>query len=162
MQLRDLVSEHQQVFTQKVVQILAAKHELSVENVLKRYDEVITRYVQGKYQGVERAVSRILECKRPVVVSIRRDPCSEDVCIICERDMPNIRELQQLYGDRIAFIDFYDSSPEGALYHIINRSSEGEKLLPLTAIVQNGEVLKYWSGRPVEVKEYREYLESGV
>ncbi len=162
MQLRDLVSEHQQIFKQKVVQMLAAKHGLSVENVLKRYDEVIMRYVQGKYQGIERAVSKILEFKRPVVMSIRRDPCSEDVCIICERDMPNIDELQQLYGDQIAFIDFYDSSPEGALYHIINRSSEGEKLLPLTAIVQNGEVLKYWSGRPVEVKEYREYLEPVV
>lgn len=162
MQLRDLVSEHQHEFTQNVVQLLAAKHGLRVEDVLKRYDEVITRYVQGKYHGVERAVSMILACKIPVVVSIQRDPCGDDVCSICERDRPNIEELQQRYGARIAFVTFYDSSPEGALYHVISRNSDSEKLLPLIAIVQNGEVLKYWSGRPVEVTEYQDYLEPVV
>ena len=79
--------------------------------------------------------------------------------MICERDQPNIEELRQLYGNRIVFLDVYDSSPGGTLYHIIHRSGECEKLLPLTAVIHRGELIKYWSGRPVEVEEYQEYLD---
>jgi len=158
MHLNDLVSQHQQAFKQKVVQAFAAKHSMSMERVVEEHEEVIERYVQEKYKGVERAVSKILGFKRPVVLSIRRDPCSDDICMICERDQPHIEELQRLYGNRIVFLDVYDSSPEGALYQIIHQG-EGEKLLPLTAVIHKGEVKKYWSGRPVEVEEYQEYLE---
>jgi len=159
MHLNDLVSQHQHAFKQKVAQVFAEKYEMSVELVLKKHGEVIAQYIQEKYRDVERAVSTILKSQRPVVLSIRRDPCSEEVCMICERDQPNIEELRQLYGNRIVFLDVYDSSPEGTLYHIIHRSGEGEKLLPLTAVIHKGEVIKYWSGRQVEVEEYREYLE---
>ena len=158
MNLKTLVSQHQQAFKQKVVHVFAAKHSMSMEQVLKEHEEVIERYVQEKYKGVERAVSKIMEFKRPVVLNIRRDPCSDNVCMICERDQPNIEELQRLYGDRLVFYAIYDGSPEGALYHVIHQG-EGEKLLPLTAVIHKGEVKKYWSGRPVEVKEYREYLD---
>ena len=158
MNLKTLVSQHQQAFKQKVVHVFAAKHSMSMEQVLKGHEEVIERYVQEKYKGVEQAVSKIMEFKRPVVLNIRRDPCSDDVCMICERDQPHIEELQRLYGDRFVFYDIYDSSPEGALYHVIHQG-EGEKLLPLTAVIHEGEVKKYWSGRPVEVEEYREYLD---
>ncbi len=161
MNLKTLVSQHQQAFKQKVVQTFAVKYSMSMEQVLKEHEEVIERYVQGKYKGVKQAVSKIAGFKRPVVLNIIRDPCSDDVCMICERDQPHIEELQRLYGDRIGFYDIYDSSPEGALYHIIHRG-EGEKLLPLTAIIHKGEVKKYWSGRPVEVEEYQEYLDSLV
>jgi len=158
MNLKTLVSQHQQAFKQKVVQAFAAKHSMSMEQVLKEHEDVIERYVQEKYKGVKQAVSKILEFKRPVMLCIRRDPCSEDVCMICERDQPHIEELQRLYGDRVGFCDIYDSLPEGALYHIIHQG-EGEKLLPLTAVIHKGAVIKYWSGRPVEVEEYREYLD---
>ena len=158
MYLKVLVSQHQQAFKQKVVQAFAAKHSMSMEQVVEEHEEVIERYVQEKYKGVERAVSKILGFKRPVVLSIRRDPCSDDICMICERDQPHIEELQRLYGNRIVFLDVYDSSPEGTLYHIIHQG-EGEKLLPLTAVIHKGEVIKYWSGRPVEVEEYQEYLD---
>ena len=158
MNLKTLVSQHQQAFKQKVVHVFAAKHSMSMEQVLREHEEVIERYVQEKYKGVERAVSKIMEFKRPVVLNIRRDPCSDNVCIICERDQPNIEELQRLYGDMFIFYAIYDGSPEGALYHVIHQG-EGEKLLPLTAVIHKGEVKKYWSGRPVEVKEYREYLD---
>mgnify|MGYP001065412087 CR=1 FL=1 len=159
MHLNDLVSQHQYEFKQKVAQVFAEKYEMSVEQVLKKHGEVIERYIQEKYRDVERAVSTILEFQRPVVLNIRRDPCSEEMCMICEQDQPNITELRRLYGDRIVFLDVYDSSPEGALYHIIHRSGEGEKLLPLTAVIHKGELIKYWSGRPVEVEEYQEYLD---
>jgi len=158
MYLKELVSQHQQAFRQKLVQVFAEKHSMSMEQVAEEHGEVIERYIQEKYKGVERAVSEIMEFQRPVVLSIRRDPCSEDVCMICERDQPNIEELRRLYDDRILFFDIYDSSPEAALYHIIHQG-EGEKLLPLTAVIHKGEVKKYWSGRPVEVEEYREYLD---
>ena len=158
MNLKALVSQHQQAFKQKVVHVFAAKHSMSMEQVLKEHEEVIERYVQEKYKGVERAVSKIAGFKRPVVLNIRRNPCSDDVCMICERDQPHIEELQRLYGDRFVFYEIYDSSPEGALYHIIHQG-EGEKLLPLTAVIHKGEVKKYWSGRPVEVREYGEYLD---
>jgi len=158
MNLKALVSQHQQTFKQKVVQAFAKNYSMSIEQVVEEHEEVIERYVQEKYKGVEQAVSKIQGFKRPVVLNIRRDPCSEDVCRICESDQPNIEELQRLYGDRIVFYDIYDSSPEGALYHIIHQG-EGEKLLPLTAVIHKGEVKKYWSGRPVEVEEYREYLD---
>ncbi|MCW3132748.1 MAG: hypothetical protein N2V78_00195 [Methanophagales archaeon] len=158
MNLKALVSQHQQGFKQKVMQTLSAKHSMSMEQVVEEHGDVITRYVQEKYKGIEQAVSKILEFKRPVVLSIRRDPCSDDVCMICERDQPNIKELQRLYGDRVVFYEIYDSSSEGALYHVIHQG-EGEKLLPLTAIIHKGEVKRYWSGRPVEVEEYRQYLD---
>ncbi|HID19381.1 MAG TPA: hypothetical protein EYP28_00345 [Methanophagales archaeon] len=158
MHLKDLVSLHQQAFRQKVAQAFAERHSMTTEQVLEEQGEVIERYIHEKYKGVERAVSKITEFKHPVVLSIRRDPCGEDVCMICERDQPNIEKLQRVYGDRIVFYDVYDSSPEGALYHIIYQG-EGEKLLPLTAVIHNGEVKKYWSGRPVEVEEYQEYLD---
>ncbi len=158
MHLNDLVSQHQHAFKQKVAQVFAEKYEMSVELVLKKHGEVIAQYIQEKYRDVERAVSTILKSQRPVVLSIRRDPCNEGGCMICERDQPNIKELRQLYGNRIVFLDVYDSSPEGTLYHIIYQG-EGEKLLPLTAVIHRGELIKYWSGRPVEVEEYQEYLD---
>jgi hypothetical protein len=158
MDLRALVSQHQQAFKQKVVHAFAAKHSMSIERVLEVYEDEIERYIREKYRGVEPAVSEIHEFKRPVVLNIRRDPCSDNVCMICERDQPNIEELQLLYGDRLVFYAIYDGSPEGALYHVIHQG-EGEKLLPLTAIIHRGEVKKYWSGRPVKVEEYREYLD---
>ena len=141
MYLKELVSLHQQAFKQKVVQAFAEKHSRSTEQVLKEHEEVIEWYIHEKYKGVERAVSKILEFKRPAVLSIRRDPCSEDMCMISKRDQSNIEELRRLYGDRIVFFDIYDSSPEGALYHIIHQG-EGEKLLPLTAVIHKGEVKK--------------------
>ncbi|MEA2074459.1 MAG: hypothetical protein U9O85_01805 [Euryarchaeota archaeon] len=161
MHLKDLVARHQHEFKQKVAQVFSEEYEMSVEQVLKKHGEVIAQYIQEKYRDVERAVSTILKSQRPVVLSIRRDPCSEEVCMICERDQPNIEDLRQLYGNRIVFLDVYDSSPEGTLYHIIHRSGEdeGEKLLPLTAVIHRGELIKYWSGRPVEVEEYWEYLD---
>ncbi|MFZ2070063.1 MAG: hypothetical protein WAV32_00330 [Halobacteriota archaeon] len=158
MNLKALVAEHQQAFKHKVAEALAAKYSMSREQVLKKYEDVIERYVLDRYKGVEDAVSRILEYNRPVVLSIRRDPCSDDVCMICERDQPHIEELHRRYGDSADFYEIFDSTPEAAIYHIIYQS-EGEKLLPLTAVIYKGEVKKYWSGRPVEVEEYREFLE---
>ena len=158
MYLKELLSLHQQTFKQKVVEAFAEKHSMTIEQVLKSQGVVIDIYVHGKYQAVERVVTEITDFKRPVVLSIRRDPCGEAVCMICERDQPNIEKLQRIYDDRIVFYDLYDSSLEGALYHIIHQG-EGEKLLPLIAVIHNGEVKKYWSGRQVEVEEYREYLE---
>lgn len=158
MNLKALVSQHQQAFKKEVVQAFAEKYSISNVHVREEHEEVIERYVQERYKGVERAVSRIMEFKQPVVLSIRRDPCSGDVCMICERDKPNIEELRQIYGGRVNFYDIYDSSPEGALYHIIHQR-ESEKLLPLTAVIHKGDVKQYWSGRPVEIEEYREYLD---
>ncbi|RCV63220.1 hypothetical protein C5S53_14825 [Methanophagales archaeon] len=158
MYLKELLSVHQQAFKQKVVEAFAEKHSMTIEQVLKSQGVVIDNYVHSKYQGVERAVSEITEFKRPVILNIRRDPCGEAVCMICERDQPNIEKLQLIYDDRIVFYELYDSTPEAALYHIIHQC-EGEKLLPLTAVIHNGAVKKYWSGRPVEVDEYREYLD---
>lgn len=158
MYLKELLSIHQQAFKQKVVEAFAEKHSMAVEQVLKSQGVVIDNYVHSKYQAVERKISELMEFKRPVVLSIRRDPCGDAVCMICERDQPNIEKLKRIYSDKIVFYDVYDSSPEGALYHIIHQG-EGEKLLPLTAVVHNGEVKRYWSGRPVKVDEYREYLD---
>lgn len=158
MNLRALVAQHQQTFKQKVAEALAAKYSMSIEQVLTKHEDVIERYVQERYQGVEQVVSRILSYKRPVVLSIRRDPCSDDVCMICERDQSHIEELRRLYGDQTDFYEIFDSSPEAAIYHVIYQS-EGEKLLPLTAVIYKGEVKKYWSGRSVEVAEYREFLD---
>jgi len=158
MHLKALVSQHQQAFKQKVVHAFAKKHSMSMEQVVEEYEDEIERYIREKYRGVEQAVSEIQEFKRPVVLNIRRDPCSDNVCTICERDQPNIEELQRLYGDRFVFYAIYDGSPEGALYHVIHQG-EGEKLLPLTAVIHKGEVKKYWSGRPVDVEEYRVYLD---
>ncbi|MCK4399228.1 MAG: hypothetical protein KAV25_09590 [Methanophagales archaeon] len=158
MNLKALASQHQQAFKQKVVQAFAAKHSMNIEQVLEEYGNEIERYIREKYRGVGQAVSEIQGFKRPVVLNIRRDPCSDNVCMICERDQPNIEELQRLYGDRLVFYAIYDGSPEGALYHVIHQG-EGVKLLPLTAVIYKGEVKKYWSGRSVEVEEYSEYLD---
>ncbi len=158
MRLRELVSEHRRAFRDKVVEMFAAKYKMNREQVLAEYNEVIERYIEEKYRGVESALAAIMSHNRPVVLSIIRDPCDENVCRICERDKPNIERLRQLYGDRIAFLVLFDSSPEAAIYHIIHR--EGEKLLPLCAVISgDGELVKYWTGRPVTVDEYREYLD---
>ncbi len=158
MNLKACVYQHQQAFKHKVVEALAEKYSMSVEQVLDKNKEVLERYVRERYKGVMQAVSKIQEYKRPVVLSIRRDPCSDDVCSICKRDQPHIEELKRLYGDRADFYDIFDSSPEAAIYHVIYQN-KGEKLLPLTAIIYKSEVKKYWSGRPVELEQYRKYLD---
>lgn len=161
MQLKDLVSNHKEGFREKIERSFAKKYKISIEQVRDAQKAVIERYIQGKYKDIERVVSKILEFELPVVLCIRRDPCSEFVCKICERDKPNIEELRLLYSNRIGFIDIFDSTPEGALYYIIDQPQHGESenLLPLIAIIYNGEVIKYWTSRPVGVEEYRKYLD---
>ena len=163
MMLESLLRKHKENFRRKVVASLASKYEMSEEEVIRKYEDAIEHFVRGKYEAIEDIVRRLIKIseERPLLLNIRRDPCSDDVCMICERDRPNIEELKRIYADRIAFYEIYDSSPEVLLYHIINQG-RGESLLPLNAIIYGGEVVKFWTGRPVSVDEYRECLDDLV
>jgi len=161
MMLEELLRTHREEFRRKVVSALAKKYGASEEDVRSRFAEAIERFIQEKYEVVEKVVARLnaLSQKRPVLLNIRRDPCSEEVCMICERDRPNVEALKRIYGESISFYEIFDSSPEVALYHIIHQG-EGEKLLPMNAIIHKGEVVKFWTGRPVAVEEYQKYLDN--
>ncbi len=159
MKLTELLSMHRAKFRQKIVEAIAKKYSLTHEQVEAQYKDFIEQYMDDKYTHAIKLIERINRAKNPVLLNIRRDRSREDKCRICEANQPNVDQIAEKYGDRIEIIEASEDNPDGAaLYHIIYQEEAKEKKLPLTALINQGEVMKFWAGKTVDTKVYERFI----
>ncbi len=156
--LTELLSNHKAVFRQKFIEALAKKKSLTPEQAAAEHKDYIEQYVDEKHKPVQQLVDRINESKIPVFLNLRRDRMREDICKICEANEPNVHALEEKYGDKIEIFEVIEDRQEGALYLIIFHEEAEEKKLPLTAVINKGEILKFWAGKTVEASVYEMYI----
>lgn len=158
MELSELLRNHKEIFRQKFIEALAKKNSLTIEETRSEFEDFIEQYVEDRYRILAHLIDRINEIEIPVFLIIRRDRMREDRCKICEANEPNIHQIEKKYGDRIKFFEVVEDRPEGALYQIIFHEEAEEKKLPLTAIINKGDIIKFWAGKTVDVAVYGMYL----
>lgn len=156
--LSQLLSTHKESFKQKFVEALAKKNSMTVEEVRVDFKAFIEQFVDEKYSQVSQVVKRINEIEIPVFLNIRRDRMREDKCKICESNEANIKAIEETYGNRIEIFEVIEDRPEGVLYQIIFQEKGQEKKLPLTAIINKGEIIKYWAGKTVDAAVYERFI----
>ena len=159
MKLAQLLSIHKRKFRQKVVEALAKANTITPEQAKIDFKDTIEQFIADKYEPVEGLIDRINKTERPVLLNIRRDRTRDDKCKLCEGNQPNIDEIAKKYWDRIEVIEVAEDRPEGgALYNIIFYDDAEEKKLPLTAVINRGDILKFWAGKTVEPAVYEIYI----
>ena len=158
MNLNNLLTAHKESFKQKFVEALAKKNSMTVEEVRVDFKAFIEQFVDEKYSQVSQVVKRINEIEIPVFLNIRRDRMREDKCKICESNEANIKAIEETYGNRIEIFEVIEDRPEGVLYQIIFHEEGQEKKLPLTAIINKGEIIKYWAGKTVDAGVYERFI----
>ncbi len=158
-ELSQLFSNHKEKFRQKLIEALAEKNSLTPEQVISDHKDFIEQYIAGRYETVEQLINRINLTRRPVLLNIRRDRTREDKCKLCEGNQPNIDAIAKKYEGKIDVIEIPEEKPEGGgLYHIIFHEESEEKKLPLTAVINRGEIMKFWAGKTVETAVYEIYI----
>ncbi len=158
MDLVQLLANHKESFRQKFEEAIAKKNSMTVSQARSDFRDFIEHYIDEKYSPISSVVKRIGEIKIPVLLDIRRDRMRQDKCKICEGNELNIRTTGKKYGDRIEIFEIVEGRPEGALYQIIFHEEADEKKLPLTAIINNGNIIKFWAGKTVDAVVYERYL----
>lgn len=158
MNLTELLLAHKNSFLLKFQEALAKKNSMTIQQVQSDFRDFIVAYVDKKYEPVTKVINRINEIKIPIFLNIRRDRMREDKCKICEGNEPNIRSVEEKYGNKIEIFEIIEDRPEGALYQIIFHEDAEEKKLPLTAIINNGEMIKFWAGKTVDAAVYERYI----
>ncbi len=134
------------------------KNSMTTQQVQTDFRDFIVAYVDEKYDPLIKVVNRINEIEIPIFLNIRRDRMREDKCKICEGNETNIRSIEEKYKNKIEMFEIIEDRPEGALYQIIFHEDAEEKKLPLTAIINKGEVIKFWAGKTVDAAVYDRYI----
>ncbi len=160
--LTHLLSNHKAIFRQKFAEALAKKKLLTADQALTDYKDFIEQYVDERYQPLDQVIERINNIRIPVFLNIRRDRMREDRCKICEANEANVRAIEKKYHDKIEIFEVVEDRKEGALYQIIFHEEAEEKKLPLTAVINKGEILKFWAGKTVEASVYEMYIEKAL
>ena len=158
MNLTDLLAAHKESFKEKFIEALAKKNSMTADEVRVDFKSFIEQFAGEKYNEVSQVVKRINEIEIPVFLNIRRDRMREDKCKICEGNEPNVLEIKEKYGNRIEIFEVIEDRPEGLLYQIIFYEESEEKKLPLTAIINRGELIKFWAGKTVDAAVYERYI----
>ncbi|MCX9084378.1 MAG: hypothetical protein OIN87_06235 [Candidatus Methanoperedens sp.] len=158
MNLNNLLVTHKSVFRQKFIGLLAGKNSCTENEAEVEFKDFIDQFVDEKYIHISRVVEKINEMDRPVFLNIRRDRMREDRCKICEGNEPNIHAIEKKYGSSIELFEVIEDRPEGALYQIIFQEDAEEKKLPLTALIDKGELIKFWAGKTVDPVVYERYI----
>jgi hypothetical protein len=158
MNLGDLLVTHKIGFRQKFIEVLARKNSCTPENAEAEFKDFIEQYVDEKYMHIQKVIDRIIEIEKPIFLNIRRDRMREDKCKICEGNEPNIHAIEKKYGSMIEIFEVIEDRPEGALYQIIFHEEAEEKKLPLTAVINKGELIKFWAGKTVDSAVYEQYI----
>ena len=153
-----LLASHKESFKQKFIEALAKKNSMTPQQVESDFKDFIEQFVDEKYNPISQVVKRINEIQSPVFLNIRRDRMREDKCKICESNEPNIREIEERYGNKIEVFEVIEDRPEGALYQVIFHEEAQEKKLPLTAIICRGELIKFWAGKTVDAAVYERFI----
>ncbi|MCZ7381536.1 MAG: hypothetical protein O8C64_08235 [Candidatus Methanoperedens sp.] len=162
MNLTELLSNHREAFKQKFIEALAKKNSLTREETAVEFKDFIEQYVDEKYKHANRLVNRINEIEKPIFLNIRRDRMREDRCKICEANEPNVHAIEKKYGGRVEFFEVIEDRPEGALYQIIFHEEAEEKKMPLTAVINKRNILKFWAGKTVEAAVYEIYINKSL
>jgi hypothetical protein len=160
--LTELLSNHRETFRNRFIEALARKNSLTEEKTAIEFKDFIEQYVDEKYKYAKRLVNRINEIEKPVFLNIRRDRMREDRCKICEANEPNVHAIEEKYGSRIELFEVVEDRPEGALYQIIFHEEAEEKKMPLTAVINKGNILKFWAGKTVEAAVYEIYINKSL
>ncbi len=158
MNLTQLLYEHKESFKQKFIEALARKNSMRVDKVRKDFKDFIEQFVDEKYMHIQKVIDRIIEIEKPVFLNIRRDRMREDKCKICEGNEPNFHAIEKKYGIMIEIFEVIEDRPEGALYQVIFHEEAEEKKLPLTAVINKGELIKFWAGKTVDATVYEQYI----
>ncbi len=158
MNFEELLTNHKKAYKQRLTDALAKKNSMTSEEAAIDFKDFIAQYVTDKYSVVTRVVKEINGIEIPVLLNIRRDRMREDKCRICESNEPNISAIGRKYGNRVKIFEVAEDKPEGALYQIIYYEEAKDKKLPLTAIINRGEIIKYWAGKTVDAIVYERYL----
>lgn len=158
MNLTQLLMNHKESFKQKFIEVLAKKNSMTVEEVRSDLKDFIEQYVDEKYNTISQVVLKINEIEIPVFLNIRRDRMREDKCKICESNESNVRAIEEKYRDRIEIFEIIEDRPEGALYQIIFHEESEEKKLPLTAVIDRGDLIKFWAGKTVDTAVYERFI----
>ena len=158
MNLTQLLINHKESFKEKFIEALAKKNSMTVEDVRADLKDFIEQYVDEKYSPISQVVMRINEIEIPVFLNIRRDRMREDKCKICESNEPNVSAIEEKYGNRIEIFEVIEDRPEGALYQIIFHEESEEKKLPLTGVINNGDLIKFWAGKTVDAQVYERFI----
>lgn len=161
MNLGDLLNIHKIGFRQKFIEVLARKNSCTKEEAETEFKDFIEQYVDEKYMHIQKVIDRMIEIEKPVFLNIRRDRMREDKCKICEGNEPNIHAIEKKYGNKIEIFEVIEDRPEGALYQIIFHEEAEEKKLPLTAVINKGEIIKFWAGKTVDPAVYEQYFKKG-
>jgi hypothetical protein len=156
--LTQLLSAHKESFKQKFIEALARKNSMTVDEARNDFKDFINKFVDEKYIHISKVIDRIIEIETPVFLNIRRDRMREDKCKICEGNEPNILAIEKKYGNNLEIFEVIEDRPEGALYQIIFHEEAEEKKLPLTAVINKGELIKFWAGKTVDVAVYEQYI----
>ena len=158
MNLTQLLMNHKESFKEKFIEALAKKNSMTVEDVKSDLKDFVEQYVDEKYNTISQVVQRINEIEIPVFLNIRRDRMREDKCKICESNESNVRAIEEKYGNRIEIFEVIEDRPEGALYQIIFHEESEEKKLPLTGVIDRGDLIKFWAGKTVDAQVYERYF----
>ncbi|VVB53509.1 Uncharacterised protein [uncultured archaeon] len=158
MNLTYLLAAHKESFKQRFIEALAKKNSMTADEVKVDFKSFIEQFAGEKYNEVSQVVKRINEIEIPVFLNIRRDRMREDKCKICEGNETNILEIKEKYGNKIEIFEVIEDRPEGLLYQIIFHEEAEEKKLPLTAIINRGELIKFWAGKTVDAAVYERYI----
>ena len=158
MSLGELLKIHKFGFRLKFIEGLAKKNSCTPEVAEGEFKDFIEQYVDEKYMHIQKVIDRIIEIEKPVFLNIRRDRMREDKCKICEGNEPNIHAIEKKYGNKIEIFEVIEDRPEGALYQIIFHEDAEEKKLPLTAVINKGDLIKFWAGKTVDSAVYEQYI----
>lgn len=158
MNLVDLLRTHQIGFRQKFIEVLARKNSCTSNDAEAEFKDFIDQFVDEKYFHISKVIERINDNEKPVFLNIRRDRMREDKCKICEGNESNFHAIEKKYGSKIDIFEVIEDRPEGALYQIIFHEEAEEKKLPLTAVINKGELIKFWAGKTVDPVVYEQYI----
>ncbi len=144
----DLMSRVQGFMAFKTVRMseeLAEKYGVPEEEVRG----IVSGFLNDTYGPAVQMAESISSKKKPVVLFIGRDGCP-----ICQRSKPQMDIFLQEHSELEPVLLDY-SRPEGLLYHMIQQGESG--LLPLIAMIFQGEIIMVFTGECVHPDVYERY-----
>jgi hypothetical protein len=146
----DLMSRVQGFMAFKVKQLseeLAEKYGVPEEEVC----DIVSGFLKDTYGPAVKTAESISRKKHPVMLFIGREGCA-----ICKRSKPELDLFLQDHNDiEPVLLDY--SRPEGLLYHMIQQGESG--LLPLIAMIFQGDIRMVFTGECVHPEVYERYYE---
>jgi hypothetical protein len=146
----DLMSRVQGFMALKMKRLseeLAEKYGVPEEEV----SDIVSWFLKYTYGPAMEIAESVSSKKQPVMLFIGREGCA-----ICQRSKPELDLFLQDHSDLEPVLLDY-SRPEGLLYHMIQQGESG--LLPLIAMVFQGDIRMVFTGQCIHPEVYERYYE---